>query len=93
MFSGMPKQSSKSFTRSKDSPPYDLTDWPFRGPCTKAEVAETVRTTKRFLEAEVSRGHLRAVHIGERSVRFLPSDVIAWLNSRPVSRFEEEAAK
>jgi hypothetical protein len=61
-------------------------DWPFTRPATKAEVAENVPCTPRFVELEVNRGNLRAVRVGERGIRFLPSDVVKWLNSRPISK-------
>jgi hypothetical protein len=80
----MSKKPSQSLPRPADSRPYDLADWPFQRPCTKEELAKEVRTTTRFLEHEVSRGNLRAVRLGVRSVRFLPSDVVAWLNARPI---------
>jgi excisionase family DNA binding protein len=76
-----------------DSPRYGALefDWPYKRPATKREVAETVRCTERFLEREVNRGSLRAVRLGLRSVRFLPSDIIAWLNAR--GTIEELASK
>jgi excisionase family DNA binding protein len=82
----MLKKPSHSLTTSGDS---HLSDWPFKRPCTKEELAEQVRCTKRFLEHEVNRGHLRAVRLGLRSVRFLPSDVVRWLNARPIAGSEE----
>jgi excisionase family DNA binding protein len=50
-------------------------------PLTKVELAQWLGTTPRFLETEVRRGALRACRLGKRSVRFLPSDVAAWMNA------------
>jgi excisionase family DNA binding protein len=60
-------------------------DWPYKRPCTKKELAAELCTTERFIEREVNRGHLRAIRLGLRSVRFLPSDVVRWLNTRPTT--------
>jgi hypothetical protein len=81
----MPKIALRSPARSEDSPRYNLSDWPFSRPTTKQETAEALSCTGRFLEQEVLKGRLRAIHLGTRSVRFLPSDIVAWLNARPVS--------
>ena len=61
-------------------------DWPFRRPCTKRELAEQVGSTERFIELETNRGNLRAVRVGVRGIRFLPSDIVRWLNARPVGQ-------
>ena len=71
---------------------FRLSDWPYRRPVTKRELAEEIRSTERFIEHEVSRGNLRAVRLGLRNVRFLPSDVVAWLNARPSVGSEDVAA-
>jgi hypothetical protein len=54
-------------------------------PLSKRELADWAGTTERFLEKEVGRGALRACRLGRRSVRFLPSDVAAWMNSNPTA--------
>jgi hypothetical protein len=69
-----------------------LSDWPFQRPCTKQELAQEIRSTPRFIEHEVARGNLRSVRLGLRNVRFLPSDVLRWLNARPSAGSEEVVA-
>jgi len=54
----------------------------FKGPQTKFDLSLALAVTPRFIEKEVKLGHLRAVIIGSRSVRFLPVDIEAWLNAR-----------
>jgi excisionase family DNA binding protein len=54
-------------------------------PLSKIELSQWLGTTTRFLENEVRDGRLRSVRIGRRSIRFLPSDVSAWLNARSVT--------
>jgi predicted DNA-binding transcriptional regulator AlpA len=61
-------------------------------PLTKPELAEWVGLTTRFIEGEVKKGNLRAVIIGRRTVRFLPSDINSWLNTRPSTRAEDAPA-
>ena len=61
-------------------------------PLSKIELSHWVGTTTRFLENEVRDGRLRAVRLGRRAVRFLPSDVSAWLNACPSLPSDEVAA-
>ena len=51
-------------------------------PWTKKELCQWANCTPRFIEVEVQRGNLRAVRLGNKFVRFLPSDIESWLNSR-----------
>jgi excisionase family DNA binding protein len=64
-------------------------DLPAR-PLSTEGLSDWLDCTSRFLEKEVASGRLRAVKLGRRSVRFLPSDVARWLNAR--ASFDEAAA-
>ena len=63
-----------------------------RRPFSKPELADFASVSTRLIEEEVKLGRLRAIIIGNRTVRFLPEDVDAWLNRRPSigSKDEEE---
>jgi hypothetical protein len=94
----MRKKLFRSLPSPNDSSRYGtsefrLSDWPYQRPCTKKELAQEVRATERFIEHEVTRGNLRAVRLGLRSVSFLPSDVVRWLNARPIAGSEEVVAE
>jgi excisionase family DNA binding protein len=58
-------------------------------PFTKRELAELMRVSPRYIEGEVSRGALRMRRLSPRAVRFMPSDVEAWLNSKATTPVEE----
>ena len=47
-------------------------------PWTKKELCEWANGTPRFLEIEVTKGHFCVVRLGNRCVRFLPSDIRSW---------------
>ena len=38
--------------------------------------------SERYLEQEVAAGRLRAIKLSSRAIRFLQSDIIAWLRSK-----------
>lgn len=61
-------------------------------PVSKIELSQWLQVTTRFLENEVHDGRLRAVRLGRRGVRFLPSDVSKWLNARPTLQSDQVAA-
>jgi hypothetical protein len=61
----------------------------FTKPQTKANLAEALEVSMRFLEGEVRTGRLRGIIIGGRTIRFLPRDIEAWLNARPTIAKEE----
>ena len=77
---------------SKGSPPLNAAagSRPFRKPYTKLELSEHATISVRSIEEEVNKGHLRAVYICNRTVRFLPEDVDAWLNRRASIAAEEQ---
>jgi excisionase family DNA binding protein len=50
-------------------------------PLTPSELAQWVGTSRRFIESQVRLGKLRARRISPRAVRFLRSDIAAWLSS------------
>jgi len=50
-------------------------------PLTPSELAEWLGTSRRFIEGQVRLGNLRARKISPRAVRFLRSDIAAWLAS------------
>ena len=49
-------------------------------PLSKTELGAFLDVSERFLETEVKEGRLRAIRLSNRSVRFLPKDVQAWLD-------------
>ena len=57
-------------------------------PLTPKELAIWLGVSRRFIEGQVRNGHLRARKISLRAVRFLPSDVAAWLQK--VSTIEDD---
>jgi hypothetical protein len=60
---------------------------PIQRPLTANELAEWFGCTRRFLELEVNAGRLRKTTFGRNRIRFLPSDIRAWLtNPRPAVR-------
>jgi hypothetical protein len=54
-------------------------DFPTR-PMTVQGLAEWLDVSRRFLEGEINRGHLRVRKISPRCVRVLPGDVADWLD-------------
>jgi excisionase family DNA binding protein len=48
-------------------------------PMTVAQLCEWLSVSRRFIEGEVNKGHLRVRKISPRCVRILPSDVARWL--------------
>jgi excisionase family DNA binding protein len=58
-------------------------------PLTPKELASWLGVSRRFLEGQVRNGNLRARRISLRAVRFLPSDVAAWLQK--VSSLDEDS--
>jgi len=48
------------------------------------EVARRIGTSRRFLEKQISAGHLRAVKLSARCVRIRPEDLAAWMERRAV---------
>ena len=50
-------------------------------PLSPNELAEWLGTSRRFIEGQVQSGKLRARKISPRAVRFLRSDIAAWLAS------------
>ena len=59
-------------------------------PLSKTELSLWLNVTTRFLECEVRDGRLRAIKLGKRAVRFLPSDIAKWMNAHP--SLQDEAA-
>lgn len=57
-------------------------------PLSPRELADWIGMSRRFIEGQVRNGNLRARKISLRAVRFLPSDVAAWLHK--VSSIEED---
>lgn len=55
-----------------------LGDFPAK-PMTVAGLAAWLDVSRRFIEGEVSRGHLRVRKISPRCVRIMPSDIARWL--------------
>lgn len=52
----------------------------------RREVEERVRLSRSTLYKMIAEGKFPAPHrLGKRAVRFLESDVVAWMNSRPTS--------
>jgi len=48
-------------------------------PQSPQELADFLGMSRRFLESEVARGHLRARKLSNRAVRFFRSDIVEWL--------------
>jgi hypothetical protein len=53
-------------------------------PFTKAELCSFLSCTSRFVEEEVARGNLKMRRLSARLVRFMPEDVLAWLEGKKV---------
>lgn len=54
----------------------------FPKPLTKVELATVLDTSVRFIEQEVKAGNLRGIRLSNRSMRFMPRDIQAWLDSK-----------
>jgi excisionase family DNA binding protein len=63
------------------------------GPLTKRELAEWLKVSPRYIEGEVGRGALRMRRLSPRTVRFLPTDVEEWLNSKATVLVPEEVVR
>ena len=55
--------------------PGDIPNRPF----SPSELAEWIGSSRRYIEGEVKSGRLRARKLSRRLVRFMPSDIAAWL--------------
>jgi hypothetical protein len=60
-------------------------------PRTKAELCDWLGCTPRFLEREISHGHLRVRKLSSRLIRILPADIQAWLDRASTTALEKDA--
>ena len=77
------KVNSASFVQ----PPGAALNFPSR-PMSLAELASWLDVSRRFLELQIEKGHLRVRRISPRCIRILPGDVAAWLEKAATAEVE-----
>jgi hypothetical protein len=68
-------------------PPEAALNFPTR-PMSLAELAIWMAVSRRFLEVQIEKGHLRVRRISSRCIRVLPGDVAEWLNKTATAEVE-----
>ena len=57
-------------------------------PMSLEELATWLDVSRRFLEFQIAKGHLRVRRISPRCIRVLPGDVADWLNKTATAEVE-----